>query len=314
MTAQRKTAILLAAAATLALGGAAEADHRDLRDLPSYDPDSAIFRTSHPIRVFVDVDSKDERREAGLTEFEARAFKQLRYGLPNYVEFVRDRHQADMVVRAREQNYRFGFRVTDTDRKDKKYKKRARNTGGRCGRFEKAYYTKVKEKGEAYASYGIKIAMHGYGRDTDFIELRSAENFSYGTDLVAHTNCGIVSTRHMPSSGVAKLFARNTPEYRSHVAREVRNEAAEDLGRALAHKIRNGVDHYYLNLATRLSQADYDQYSRRGGDYGLSSEYSHHTHRPPLARNQHYEIEGDDLGTAVFVATGLAILAATLDD
>ncbi len=314
MTAQTRTSILLAAATSLAFGGAAEADHRDPRDLPTYDPESAVFRTSHPIRVFVDVDTKDERREAGLTEFEARAYKQLRYGLPSYVEFVRERHHADMVVRAREQDYRFGFRVVDTDRKDKKYKKYARNVGGRCGHFQKAYYTKVKEKGEAYASYGIKIAMQGYGRDTDFIELRSAENFSYGTDLVAHTNCGMVSTRHMPSSGVAELFARNTPEYRSHVAREVREEAAEDLGRALAHKIRNGVDHYYLNLATRLSQADYDRYSRRGGDYGLSSEYGHHTPRPPVAENQHYKLEGDDLGTAVFVVTGLAILAATLDD
>ncbi|MFC4346259.1 hypothetical protein ACFO5Q_00180 [Kordiimonas lipolytica] len=314
MTAKRLTSILITAATSFAIGGAATADHRDPRDLPDYDAESNVFRTSHPIRVFVDVDSKDERREAGVTAFEAQAFKHMRYALPNYVEFVRERHHADMIVRAREKDYRFGFRVVDTDRKDKKYKKHARNTGGRCGHFQKAYYTKVKEKGEAYASYGIKIAMHGYGRDTDFIELRSAENFSYGTDLVARTNCGMVSTYHMPSSGVAELFARNTPEYRNHVAREVREEAAADLGRALAHKIRNGVDHYYLNLATRLSQADYDRYSRRGGDYGRRSEYDHHAPRPPLAQNQHFELEDDDLGAAVFIATGLAILAATLDD
>lgn len=318
MTAKIRTAIL-SLATSFTIGSAAMADHREPQAPPIFDPASITFRANHPMHVFIDVDTRNERREAGLTAFEARALKHIRYGLPDYVQLVTERHHADLIVRAREQDYQFGFRVVDTDRKDKKYKKRNRHVGGRCGNFQKAYYTKVKEKGEAFASYGVKIVMRdfGYGRDTDYIQLRSAEDFSYGTDLLARTNCGIIQTRHMPSDGVAKLFARNTPEYRRHVAHEVREEAAADLGRALAQKIHYSADHYYTNLSTRLSQqwAKDRRYSGYGGDYGWSSEYSRHEPRSSdLHHQQRLELDDEDVGAAVLVATGLAILAATLDD
>lgn len=310
MTTYKTKAVTFALSLSFLVGGNAIAEHAET---PLYDPQDPGFRAAHPVRVFVDIDTRRKGREKHLTNFEAGAMQQLRFGLPGYVQLVSDRRIADMVIRAREQDYRFGFRVVDTDRKDKKYKKRYRYKGGQCGHFQKAYYTRIKEKGEAVASYRVKIRMRGFGgeRKIDHITLRSAERFSYGTDMMARTNCGMIRTHHMPSNGVAKLFSRNTPEYRRHVAQEVRAEAATDLGRALATRIRVNTDHFYAQLSARLSQNyDYD-YSYDGGSHRERFEYSHRQHHPS---NQHLESDGDDVGAAMLVVTGLAILAASLDD
>ncbi|NVJ97279.1 MAG: hypothetical protein HWE25_03945 [Alphaproteobacteria bacterium] len=291
-------------AASLAFGGVAMADHL-VPDAHSFE-----FRADHPLRVYVDVDTRGEKRERQLTAFEANALAGLRQNLPPYIRIVNDRRNADMRVNARELNYDLGFRVVDKDREDKKYKKSRRHTGGRCGHFIKAYYTEVKEKAEAYASYDVRVSLRGLGRNSDQVRLKSSEKFKYGTNLMAQTSCGMTPTSHMPSNGVADLFARATPDYRKHIAREVREEAAQDLGRVLARKIQHHANDFYANLAVKYSNGDGGYYSQNGGDYGWSSEYGHQSSHP-ATYDEDRKDRDEELGVAVLIAAGLAILAAS---
>lgn len=271
LTAKSLAAIALASGITLS----ASADPNDYEDKPQrYAANDFDFRAAHPIKVFVNVRKGGGNREAeDRRRYAPKTWHQLGYHLPDYVRIVDSPRYADLVVRVREVDYDLNFRVIDVDRKDKKYKKSRRYTGGRCGIYHKAYYTKIKEKGEAYASYDIKVNLKGIGRDRDYFTLRSAENFSYGTELRANTNCGMRPTNHMPSNGVAKLFRRASDGYRHHVAREIREEATRDLSRKLAHNIRKQADYYYTDLAARLSYGDsrYDDRDEdrrsRGGFY-----------------------------------------------
>lgn len=304
------------------LAGAATAHPNHHEDGPAFDPASYEFRASHPIRLFVDVDTRGEGRERHTTMFEARTLDKIRHNLPNYVQLVSNRRQANMVVRAQQTEYDLNFRVIDTDREDKKYKKKYRNMGGRCGHYIKAYYTEVKEKGEAYASYRVNVSTRGLGRNSNQIRLRSAENFTYGTNLMARTNCGMTPTDLYPSSGVAKLFSKASPAYRKHVANEIRQEAADDLGKVLARKVAQQADHYYADLSVRFSQGyghDDDRNSdwsyrndpgrNDGGDYGERFEYSHHD--PRQTTPEDVTPSDEAVGAAVLVVAGLAILAAS---
>lgn len=299
--------LAISAAATLTLGNVVFADHG------GPDPYSTDFRESRPIRVHVDVDTKGERRERHLTAFESNAIKTLQQNLPHYIQLVDNRRRADMTVHARELDYSLDYRVTDRDREDKKYKKAYRHVGGRCGRFIRAYYTEVKEKAEAHARYDVRVTVRGLGRDTDHLRVKASEKFKYGTDLIARTNCGTAPTNYMPSNGVADLFAKASPAYRKHIAREVREETAEDLGRALAGKIRAHANDYYADMALRYARTPRhdDYHSQNGGDYGLSSEYSHRSPHPAAHDNKDHDREDEELGVAVLIAAGLAILAAS---
>jgi len=218
--------------------------------IPAIDATDIEFRANHPLKVFVKVASG---RRSNKNLGSQHTFHKMRYLLPAYVTLVESPAYADLIIKVRQTNYELDYRVIDTDRKDKKYKKSRRQTGGRCGYFQKAYYTKVKEKGEAYASYNVKLNLKGFGREHDKITLRSAENFSYGANLRASTNCGIRQTHHMPSKGVAKLFRQASQDYRYQVAHKIREEAAEDLGLFLAHNIKAKANHFYGGLAARLN-------------------------------------------------------------
>ena len=177
--------------------------------------------------------------------------------LPSYVTVVDSPEYADLVIRVRETDYNLDFRIIDVDRKDKRYKKNRRYTGGRCGVHLKAFYSKVKEKGEAYASYNVKVNLKGIGRDTDQFTLRAAENFTYGTKLRAKTNCGVRPTQHMPSNGVANLFSKSNDGYRHQVARKIRNEATSKLSRQIAHRVHAQADYFYTDLAAKLTYSAY---------------------------------------------------------
>lgn len=322
MTATYKKLILAAATAT-AVAGAASAHHPEPHPVPVYDADSREFRSHNPLRVFIDVDTPEERRERGTTPFEARALHAADRSLPSYVQIVSNRRDADMIVRAQQTDYSLGFRVVDVDREDKKYKKRYRYVGGQCGHYIKAYYTEVKEKGEAYASYDVRVAVRGEGRQRDHLRLRSAEDFRYGKNLTARTNCGTTPTDHYPSRSVADLFAKASPAYRDQVAREIRREAADDLGRALARQIRDQADYYYTGLAVRYSEAqrhdnrpyysDSDHVDDHDHDDqpGWRIEYGHQDPHRPARHTTKKDVSDEELGAVVLVAAGLAILAAS---
>ena len=229
---------------------------------PAINPHDPAFRHAHPLKVYVNLQSR--KRGAKRVAFPGQTLNKLRYNLPDYAILVDHPRDADMVVRARLQDYDLSFRVIDVDSKDKKYKKSRRYTGGQCGTHYKAFYTRVKEKGEAYANYNIRVRINGQATYRDHIRLRSAENFSYGRDLRARTNCGVQPTRHYPSNGVAELFYKSGPDYKDRVAREIRAEAARDLGRAIAKQVHHYSNDFYVGLAGRLN--DYN-YSHNDRDY-----------------------------------------------
>lgn len=322
MTATYKKLILATFAAT-ALAGSALAHHPEDRHTPHYDSRSNEFRSDNPLRVFIDVDTPGERRERGTTGFEARTLHAADRSLPSYIQIVGNRRQADMVVQAAQTAYSLDFRVIDVDREDKKYKKAYRNVGGRCGHYIKAYYTEVKEKGEAYATYNVSVTVRGEGRDRETLRLRSAEDYRYGKNLTARTNCGTTQTHHYPSKGVAELFAKASPEYRDQIARDISREAADDLGRALARQIRDRADNYYSGLAVRFSERyDYnDRPHYSDGSHiddhdhddqpGWRIEYGHQAPHRPAHHSTKDDARDEELGAVVLLAAGLAILAAS---
>lgn len=209
------------------------------------------FRMAHPVRVFLSY--RDNQSRSGMMRFTGRTEQRIAYRLPANVILVDKPQYADIRLRVALTDYDLRFHITDTDRKDKKYKKSRRHTGGKCGYHRKAYYTKVKEKGIAHASYQIKVSQKGEGRTVEHIRLKSAENYSYGTKLMASTACGFIPTHHFPSNGVAELFDRGTRAYRDHVATEIRREAADDLGVALTNVVLAQANQHYVELAHRLS-------------------------------------------------------------
>ncbi|UTW59479.1 hypothetical protein KFE96_03995 [Kordiimonas sp. SCSIO 12603] len=234
---------------------------------PTINPHDPAFRHSHPVKVYINLDSR--KRGAKRIAFSGQTINKVRYGLPDYAILVDHPREADMVIRTRLQDYDLSFRVIDVDSKDKKYKKSRRYTGGRCGTHYKAYYTKVKEKGEAYANYNIRVRIDGQATYRDHVRIRSAENFSYGRDLRARTNCGVKPTNHYPSNGVAELFYKSGPDYKNHMAREIREEAARDLGREIARQIHRHSNDYYVGLANRLSHQNHN-YSYNDDDYSYN--------------------------------------------
>jgi len=223
---------------------------------PHYAANDSDFRAAHPLRVFIKV-GNPRRASDGRRHQEQKTERRFAHYLPGYVALVDSPQHADLVIRVRETDYDLNFRVIDIDQKDKKYKKKRRYVGGRCGVHHKAFYTKVKEKGEAYASYNVKVNLKGINRNSDRFTLRAAENFSYGTNLRASTNCGMQPTNHMPSNGVAKLFSKSNDDYRHHVARKIRREAIDNLGRKIAQRIHEQADHYYTDLAADLNNRHY---------------------------------------------------------
>ncbi|UTW55730.1 hypothetical protein [Kordiimonas sp. SCSIO 12610] len=219
----------------------------------AYDPHSREFRSEYVFKVYVDVQSGKKGRADKL---EYLTLETIAQRLPYGVQLVRDPHYADLVIRANERNYDANFRVVDVDHKDKKYKKRLRyNAGyGECGGLYKAHYKKVEERGTGYYDYGVRIRMKGYGRDRTRISGRVREKYSYGTDLKAQTNCGLRPTNVFPSGKVARLFERSHPSYRKEVRRELRREAACDLGLKIAYIIKDKANYYYEDLAENLAR------------------------------------------------------------
>lgn len=288
------------------LGGTAAADvkvhaplvkaYSDETTLP-YAANDTAFRSAYPMRVFIQTNSGRRSREGAERRGTPRKnqlkmqqqqtlMHQLGYLLPDYIEHATSADQADLVIRIRRTNYALDFRVIDVDQKNKKYKKSRRFVGGRCGVFHKAYYTKVKEKGEAYATYNLNVRLKGISKDRDQFTLRSAKNYSYGTNLRAATNCGTKATGHMPSNGVAKLFRKATADYRHHIASDIQGRAAKDLSRQIAHRVRTQADYFYTDLAARLIYRD-QQHRPREHDHSSNSLHFS-SHRPYYDDYQRY--------------------------
>ena len=226
---------------------------------------NASFRADNPLRLFIQTGIRGDRRHQNTrrrgqgqrTNLQQHQVAEI---LPDYIIPVASAREADLVIRVRQTDYNLDFRVIDVDQKDKKYKKDRRYVGGRCGVFHKAYYTKVKEKGEAYASYKVAVRLKGISQDRDQFTLRAAKNFSYGTNLRAATNCGLQSTQHMPSKKVVKLFGKADPGYRHRIATQIRGKAINDLSRQIARRVLVQADYFYTDLAARLShQNNYEE-------------------------------------------------------
>ncbi len=241
------------------------------------------FREAHPVKIYVKLANSSNRQKQ--LPFQKRTFQKIRRHLPDYAILVHDREYADITIKASERTYDLGFKIVDIDRKDKKYKKSRRYTGGRCGKFHKAYYQKVKEKGEAYSSYNLKIRMDGYGTHREEVRLKADDSFTYGRNLRASTNCGTVNTHHFPSNSVRELFYKSSDDYRRKVAREIRIETAENLGKAIVRQLRHLSDQHYSNLANRISYGEYrysdSNYHRRDDRHYSNNVYTSRDRREP---------------------------------
>ena len=220
------------------------------------DPINHDFRASHPVKVFVDV-SQDRRirsvRRDRTDAADEYVRNRLHYQLPPYVVLVSNRRDADMTIKAQLMDYDLSFHVTDVDRRDKKYKKRYRYTGGKCGQHKRAYYTRVTEKGVSLADYKLTVHLKGIDGYSDTTRIRAAESYRYGEKLSALTNCGVAPSVHYPNKSVAKLFTRAGGSYRDTVAYEVRRESLKKLTYVLAGTIEGRTDQFYAALASQYS-------------------------------------------------------------
>lgn len=241
-----------------------------------YDPINPAFRLDHPFRVFIDVSERSsprsQRDRRNGRHNQTGADHALRSNvaayLPAYIQIVPDRRSADMVVRAEELDRQLTFRIADEDQRRKKYKKRRRFTGGKCGQFRRAFYSRIKEQGVELSDYRLSVRLRGQGRYSDTVRIESRESYRYGANLRASTNCGVIPTRHFPNSAVAELFSRNPETYRPLIAREVARETAGKLAHIVADMVTARSEQFYAGLAAQYNS---------GGRYHASSTRKHRT-------------------------------------
>lgn len=224
------------------------------------DPIDQDFRASHPIKVFVDV-SQDRRvrsdRHSRTDAADLYIRDRLHYQLPPYVVLVTNRRIADMTIQAQLLDYDLSFRITDVDRRDKKYKKRYRYTGGKCGHHKRAYYNRITEKAVALADYKVSVRLRGIANYADTARIQAADSYRYGENLRALTNCGVVAAVHYPNKKVAALFNRSGGVYRGTIAQEVRQKSLRNLSHVLARTIKGRTDQFYAGLANQYADAVY---------------------------------------------------------
>lgn len=267
------------------LSGTAMADHAYHVDVVTPDPTNYEFRTGHPFKVFVDVNlggevaaNRSARANHADTYTDQYTRERISHRLPPYIVLVSDSRSADMTVRATELNYQLSFRIIDVDRRNKKYKKNYRYTGGQCGLHQRAFYTRITEKGEAFADYQLLVNLKGTGRYKDTVQIRATESFRRGEALRAQTNCGIQPTVHFPNAAVAKLFARSNQENRQSTAFVVRKEATQKLANVIASTIQARSEQYYAVLAAHYTavpiyrDTHYDREQTRGDIYNRDSD------------------------------------------
>ncbi len=101
--------------------------------------------------------------------------------------------------------------------------------------------------------------MKGYSRQKVNITGQVSEKYSYGKNLRAQTRCGIQPVSIFPSSKVARLFERNSPYFQKEVRRELRREAAQDIGLRLAYVIKDKADRYYTEISNRIAYENSQQ-------------------------------------------------------
>lgn len=246
----RKQLKLAALAATLpAMLAQAAAAHEPHTHGHGPDPVDHEFRASHPFKVFVD--TSKGRRGHQVDDADYYVTHTLADALPGYVVLVSNRRDADMVVRAQLVHQDLSFHVTDVDRRKKKYKKKYRYMPGRCGHFQRAFYTRITEKGVGIADYRLSFRLKGAGVYEDEVRVRAAESYRLGKDLTALTNCGVVPTNHYPNSKVALIFSRNDGSYRHVVAQDIRQKRLQKLSHILTDRILGRTEQFYAHLAAR---------------------------------------------------------------
>lgn len=255
--------------AAAGLTQAATASPYQYTDSP--DPIDGQFRASNPVKVFVDVSQVRRTRSVrrGRTDAADQYVRdRLQYQLPPYVVLVSSRRDADMTIKAQLMDYDLSFHITDVDRRNKKYKKRYRYTGGKCGQHKRAYYTRITEKGVALADYRLSVRLKGIDGYTDTARIHAAESYRYGENLSALTNCGVTPSAHYPNRTVAKLFTRADGSYRKAIAHEVRRESLQKLAYVLAGTITGRADQFYAELANRYAERGHapDRYDDRYDD------------------------------------------------
>ena len=258
------------------------------------DPVSYEFRAEHPFRVFVDL-TKGHDRRSGARANASDHFVQdkLRYLLPDNIVVVSKRRDADMIVRAHLTDYDLSFHVTDVDRRNKKYKKKRRYLPGRCGHHQRAYYTRVTEKGiahAAHADYHLSFKLRGEGTYGDNIRIRSAESYRYGENLQALTNCGVAPSAHFPNSTVARLFSQAGGHYRDVLAKEIQTENLSKLSYVVAGKIKARADQFYVSLAA--AHRGHDPYYKEGAAQPGIYDYDH-VNKEPRYRTNSRRVEFD---------------------
>lgn len=216
------------------------------------DPIDYEFRASHPFKVFVTVDTQD-RRSSKEASYAVRDY--VAGLVPSYVVLVSDRRNADMAMRADELDYRLSFHVTDVDQRRKKYKKGRKFTGGQCGIHQRAYYTRITEKGVALADYKLSTRLRGAGSYADVFSVRADDHYRHGQNLRAQTNCGLVPTTHYPNAAVQRLFSRSLDQQRQSAAFDVRQKTTAKLAHVIAEQINARSEQFYSGLAAQYSYA-----------------------------------------------------------
>lgn len=245
------------------------------------DPIDHEFRASHPIKVFVDV-SQDRRVRSDRHRRPGRADAadlyvrdRLHYQLPPYVVLVSNRRIADMTIRAQLLDYDLSFHITDVDRRDKKYKKRYRYTGGQCGHYKRAYYNRVTEKAVALADYKLSVRLKGIANYADTTRIRAGDSYRYGENLRALTNCGVAPAVNYPNKKVAALFTRTGGVYRDTIAQQVQQKSLRNLSYVLARTIKGRTDQFYAELAHQYADVAYSTDQSNGRYNGDARIYDH---------------------------------------
>ncbi len=243
------TLITLATLAAPMMSSSAFADHSHHNQ---YKPQYSEHMQSHsitprPFLVFVDVGTnirkrRDKSPRSRQNHSTNIAMETIARNLPVGIKLIHNRRDADLVIRAHERDFDVNFYVIDRDLENKKYKKSRRHNysqSAQCGYFHRAYYTEIKEKGIGRYHYDIKMRLKGINHDRFVIDGTASESYRYAINLKAQTNCGLIETHLAPSNKVERQLQRAQSGYKHEVIRDLRREAAQEVGYKLARIIKN---------------------------------------------------------------------------
>lgn len=156
------------------------------------------------------------------------------HAMPDHVEIVNHRRDADIVIRVNELNYDTGVFERGTEQVTNKYPKRLRKNPDPRVRLISAQYTKVFERAEARYDFRIRVNADGRTLFADRYAGRVKDDFVTGRDLRALSPYGWVETSYFPKKKVARRFGRDNPAYRDAKLEKLRAQTVDIMARTVA--------------------------------------------------------------------------------